>query len=127
MGYIHNITGGLIICENKDGKHSFSNELKSSGGDDSGILLLGLFSFVFSFLWYFLKKTKKKTVYYMNLLFCYFVLFLVNLDVSVIGSIQSGDHILFFILISMHLPVMYHLLKFRRTVHQPVVPEKGKK
>jgi len=111
LAYLHSTLGGLILGINNDGSKWFSNELLSSGGDDSDILLLGFYSFVLTLIFYLIKKTETPYVYYVNILFVYFILFLVNLDVSIIGSIQYGDYVLLLILIIMHIPLMYLLTR----------------
>ena len=121
LAYLHSALGGLIIAVNKDGSKWFSNELMSSGGDDSDILLLGLLSFILTLVFYLFKKTETPHVYYINLLFVYFTLFLVNLDVSIIGSIQYGDYVLLIVLLLMHIPLIYQLTKhLKRTLNNAV-------
>lgn len=51
LAYTHSVFGGLIIGLHKDGSIWYSNELVSSGSDESSILaVLGFGSFLFSLI-----------------------------------------------------------------------------
>lgn len=113
LAWLHQRSGGLIIGMHADGSKWYSNELLSSGGDDSAILLLGLGSFVVSLLWYGLRKTNTLYVYLANLAFVWFVLFLVNLDVSLVGSIRHGDYVLAAMLVLIHVPLVIYFMHKR--------------
>ena len=121
LAYLHDVLGGLIIGTNKDGSKWFSNELLSSGGDDSDILLLGFSSFIVTLVFYIVKNTDAPYVYYINLLFVYLILFLVNMDVSIIGSIEHGDYVLLLLILLIHIPLVYHLTRhLKRTLNSAV-------
>jgi len=107
--YIHGELGGLIIGYHKDGSIWYSNELKSSGGDDSSFILIGFYSFFISLVIYFLFKNAKKYFYYVNLFFVYFVMILVDLDVPLINSIKHGDYVLAILMLLIHVPAFYQL------------------
>lgn len=113
LAWLHHRAGGLIVGRHVDGSKWYSNELLSSGGDDSAILLLGLGSFVVSLLWYGLRKTNAPYVYLANLAFVWFVLFLVNLDVSLVGSIRHGDYVLAAMLVLIHVPLVIYFMHKR--------------
>lgn len=123
LTYVHNALGGLILGYHKDGSVWFSNELVSSGGDDSFGIIIGFGSFLISLIIFAIKRSAAPYVYYINLLFVYFILYLVNLDVSVSGSIKYGDNVLLVLLLLVHIPVIYHLTsiswsKFRPTLEK---------
>ena len=108
--YIHSALGGLILGYHKDGSIWYSNELKSSGGDDSSLLLIGFYSFFISLVIYACSKNTKKYPYYLNLFFVYIVMALVNLDVFLINSIKHGDHVLAILILLIHIPAFYQLV-----------------
>jgi hypothetical protein len=121
LTYIHHVLGGLILGYHKDGTVWFSNELVSSGGDDSFGIIIGFGSFLITLMIFAIKKSSAPYVYYVNLLFVYFILFLINLDVSVIGSIQYGDDVLAALLLLLHIPVIYHLTSVSWSTFRPTL------
>ena len=108
--YIHSALGGLILGYHKDGSIWYSNELKSSGSDDSSLLLIGFYSFFISLVIYACSKNAKKYPYYLNLFFVYIVMMLVNLDVFLIKSIKHGDNVLAILILLIHVPAFYQLV-----------------
>ncbi len=110
FAYAHFALGGLIIGLHKDGSVWYSNELVSSGSDESSILtMLGFGSFLLSLIFYSVRRTGTKWFYFINLGWLYFILWLVNLDVSILNSINHGDVVLAILIIVVHIPVIYHL------------------
>lgn len=110
VGYKYLHSEGLIISTDY-GTYFYSNALQSSGGNDGFLVSLGFMSFVFSFMFSLAAQLKKvsnqkvKFLYLINFSFFLFIIFLVNLDVSIARSIALGDYLLFFGFIVVILPI----------------------
>ncbi len=101
VGYKYLHSDGLIISVDY-GTKVYSNSLQSSGGNDGFLVSLGFISFAFSFILSLVAQLKKisdknaKLFYMLNFAFFLLIIFLVNLDVSVVKSIVFGDYLLLF-------------------------------
>lgn len=97
---------GLILDALPSGELLFSSALQSSGSNDAFILRIGFVAFSASAVigvaafWQRWAASALKWVHLANVAFLLFVLWLVNLDVSVVRSIRLGDaHLLVGILL----------------------------
>ncbi len=87
----HIVTGGLLT--ELESRVVFSNTLVSSGGDSSFFVALALFAFVLVFVAAVIDRGILGSLVF-SLSLYYFMLFLANLDVSLLESIKLGDHVL---------------------------------
>lgn len=117
-GYYYYHSDGLIL-EISNGNKIYSNSLMSFGSDDGFIMSIGLMSFIFtiiaSILSFFKVISPKMLgwIYSFNLLFIAFITFLVNLDVSVYGSIKHGDYVLLSGFIASIIPLLLLAAKIK--------------
>ena len=106
LGVLHSLSGGLLVRLERS--VIYSNELVSSGSDSSVAVLIGFMGFIFAFVGALLNKAIIKT-YFFSLMFLYVMLYLANLDVSLIDSIKLGDYVLLISILAVHALGIYHL------------------
>ena len=98
-GALHLFLGGLRVQLEQN--IVYSNELASSGNDSSFFILMGFSAFTISLFGAITNKAIFKT-YFVSMFSFYAMLFLANMDVSVLGSIKLGDHILLVAIVLAH-------------------------
>ncbi|RBP45617.1 hypothetical protein [Arenicella xantha] len=106
LGVLHSLFGGLLVRLERS--VIYSNELVSSGSDSSVAVLIGFVGFLVAFVGALLNKAILKT-YFCSLIFLYVMLYLANLDVSLVGSIKLGDYALLISILAAHALGAYHL------------------
>jgi hypothetical protein len=100
IGVAYSEARGLILDVLPSGERIYSSALQSSGGDDAFLVRVAFWSFSVSAGTALLAGRARgatralRGVYLANVVVLLFVLWLVNLDVSVLHSIRSGDHLL---------------------------------
>jgi len=108
LGVLHSLLGGLLVRLERS--VIYSNELVSSGSDSSFAVLIGFAGFLIAFVGALLNKAILKT-YFCSLIFLYVMLYLANLDVSLVGSIKLGDYVLLISIMAAHALGIYHLTR----------------
>jgi hypothetical protein len=108
LGVLHSYNGGLLIQLER--RVIYSNNLASSGSDSSLVVLVGLLGFVVALVGSVLNKAVLKT-YFFSLIFLYVMLYLANLDVSLLGSVKLGDYLLLISVMVVHALGICHLTK----------------
>ncbi|MEM1152695.1 MAG: hypothetical protein AAGI44_01045 [Pseudomonadota bacterium] len=103
---LHIKLGGLLTTT--EGKTIYSNDLVSSGGDDSALVTVGLAVFIIP-LALALFKAGFIVAYYLSLCWLCFWLLLVNVDVPVAQSVALGDYVLLASMVIALVPAVCHL------------------
>ncbi len=105
IGLIYESNGGLRYGFDEVGNVFYSNDLMSSGGDDSSILAFGMLIFLIPAIIGVILLFNRITSFVLNIVqvstigIFSFVLFLVNLDTSLFKSIELGDYLLLSVLV----------------------------
>lgn len=127
IGFIYSKQAGFIIGQKINGNNYYSTELMSSGGDDFDIfqfntrinILLAILSLFFLSINLFFKRTFQKLFLVLFFIFWgleLFIVFLISLDVSLLGSIINGDYLLLIWLILFFVEIPCIIISSRQKV-----------